>query len=155
MPDLPCETAVPEIPGTGFNTYPSPSPFGSTFKNNNNKLLYEILQGINLLVAANPPAMTKIISFTVGEAGYPADGDVSLEVPILGGQSLVNVNIHVVREGVSLRYSDTDGSTVYDIRRYNHAGNGGFVFEAASGLSFVAGEHYDLYVVGANSTDQV
>jgi len=158
---LPCSTALQLIQGTNFNTVEVPGGPGSYYKDNTDKLLYEIWQTLLLIQAANPPTVTKVISFTIGDgqAGTPINGTNSLEVPALQGQSLVNVNLLVVREGVPLRYTNANGVLTYDIRRYNHAGNGGFVFEPASaqggGLQFVTGEHYDLYVVGANTADQI
>lgn len=142
------------IPGTGYNIVQVPQA-NSAYKSIAEELLYEIWQTLLLIAAANPPAMTKIISFDIGDgqAGTPVAGTTSLEVPALQGQSLVDVNLLVIREGIELRYSSAVQTK--DIRRYNHGGNGGFVFEPAGGLSFQAGEHYDIYIVGSNSTDQV
>lgn len=153
-----CPIPLQSIPGSGFNTVevpagPAPGYLGYT--NYSDKLLYEVWQTLLLIAAANPPTVTKIISFDVGDGqtDVPVNGDTSLELPSLLGQSLVNQNLLVIREGIELKYSSA--VTTKDIRRYNHGGNGGFVFEGASGLSFQEGEHYDIYAVGFNSTDQV
>lgn len=152
-----CPTPLQPIPGTNYNQInvpagPAPNFLGYT--NYSDQLLYEIWQTLLLLAAANPPAVTKIISFEIGDGqvGTPANGDASLTLPVIQGQSLVNVNLLVIREGIELVYSSA--VTVNMIRRYNHGGNGGFVFENASGLFFETGDRYDLYVVGANTTDQ-
>lgn len=152
-----CPTPLQRISGTNFNVVsvpagPEPNYLGYT--NYTDQLLYEIWQTLLILAAAaNPPAMTKIISFEIGDgqAGTPANGDTSLEAAAIQGQSLVNVNLLVIREGIELVYSSA--VTVNQIRRYNHGGQGGFVFEAG-GLSFQTGERYDIYVVGSNTTDQ-
>lgn len=103
---------------------------------------------------------TAIMSFDVGDGqpNSPNDGDTSLEVPSLPGidgsqQSIANVDLLVLREGIGLKYSTA--LTPKDIRRYNHAGKGGWVFEPAGGQFFIGGQHYDVFIVGYNNTDQV
>ncbi len=118
--------------------------------------------------ATNPPAAagsipyfaTGIISFLVGDGqlNVPVGGETSLHVatlPDLNGnpQSIVNANLLVIREGIQLPYSSVGNAGV--IKRYNHAGNGGWTFEPASGQSFVVGERYNVFIVGTNFTDQV
>lgn len=154
---MPCPTPLQQIPGTNFNTVevpagPQPEYLGYT--NYTDKLLYEIWQTLLILAgAANPPALTKIISFTIGDgqAGTPADGDTSLITAAIQGQSLFNMNLAVEREGIFLQYSS--GVTALQIIRKNvMGGTGGFEFDPASGLSFVTGESYNIFVVGQNTT---
>lgn len=101
-----------------------------------------------------PGVTVPLVSFDIGDgqAGTPASATTSLEVAALQGQSLYNKELLVIREGIELKYSTP--VTVQDIRRYNSAGLGGFVFEPASGLSFQTGEHYDIYIIGINNTIQ-
>jgi hypothetical protein len=148
-----CVTPLVSIPGSNFNTVDVPASTNGGYKSYAEKLLYEIWQTLLLIQAANPPTVTKIISFDVGDgqANTPANGTNSIELPAINGQSIVNSNLLVIREGIGLKYSSA--VTVKDIRRYNHGGNGGFVFEG--GLTFQNGEHYDIFIVGYNTTDQV
>jgi len=106
-----------------------------------------------LPAGAVPTFPAPAISFDVGDVGdgFPINGQTSLEVATLGGIPIANKQLLVVREGIALRYS---GAAVKDIRRFNSGGLGGFVFEPASGLSFVTGEHYDIYIVGVDFTVQ-
>lgn len=156
-----CVNSLLTIAGTGFNKVQVPQggsggpETAGNYKSIAEELLYEIWQTLLIIAAGGGVTLTKIISFDIGDAqaGTPVAGTTSLELPALQGQSLVNVNLLVVREGIELRYSSA--VLVKDIRRYNHGGNGGFVFEPASGLSFQMNEHYDIFIVGSNNTDQV
>jgi hypothetical protein len=96
-----------------------------------------------------------MVSFTVGDgqAGGPIVGSTTWHVASFQGQSLVNKQLLVIREGIELRY-DTPVA-VKDIRRFNSGGLGGWTFEPASGLTFFAGETYNVYITGINNTIQV
>lgn len=156
-----CISPLLTIPGTGFNIVQVPGPgaggsvTNSAYKSIAEELLYEIWQTLLLILAANAPAMTKIISFTIGDgqADTPLAGTSSIQLPALQGQSIVNVNLLVIRNGIELVYSSAVAVKI--IRRYNHGGNGGFVFEPASGITFQNGEDYNIFIVGQNTTDQV
>lgn len=102
----------------------------------------------------NLPGVTvPLVAFTVGDAqaGTPVNGQTSLKVASLQGQSLFNKQLQVVREGIDLNWN-TPG-VVNDIRRYNSGGLGGWTFEG--GLFFATGERYQIYIVGINNTIQV
>lgn len=102
-----------------------------------------------------PGVTVPLVSFTVGDgqAGGPVVGSTSWTVANFQGQSLFNKQLLVEREGIAPRY-DTPVA-VKDIRRFNSGGLGGFTFEPASGLSFIAGETYNIFIVGVNNTIQV
>lgn len=143
-----CNVPLTQIAGTGFNTVAVPATQGAEYKSITQQLLYEILQGINLLVAAAiPPGMVTPVFFTIGDgqAGTPAAGTSTLHIPALADKEVL-----VLRNGIQLQYSD--GITVLQIKRFNDHTNGGFTFEAASGLTFQAGENYQLFPIGLNTT---
>ena len=101
-----------------------------------------------------PGVTVPAITFTVGDGqvGTPLAGTNSIELPTLQGQSLFNKQLIVVRAGIELPYGSAVRVNV--IRRYNNAGNGGFVFEPASGITFQNGDQYDIYIIGVNNTIQ-
>ena len=96
-----------------------------------------------------PGVTAPLCSFTVGDGqdGVPAGGT-SLQVVTLCNQNIVDKQLLVIREAIELVW--TNATTTNMIRRYNSGGQGGFNFEAASGLSFIAGERYDIYIIGLN-----
>lgn len=145
-----CDVPLTPVPGTDANVVMSPIDPGSRYTDYTDELLYEIWKTLQLLT---PVMETKPISFDVGDGqvGSPVDGDTQLHLATIQGQSLVNINLLVVREGIALRYS-TPVPAIKDIKRFNSGGLGGFTFEPASGLKFNAGEHYDIYVVGSNAS---
>jgi hypothetical protein len=102
-----------------------------------------------------PAGLNTVITFTVGDgqAGSPVDGQTSLILASIQGQSLVNVQLLVIREGIALNWNSA--VQIKDIRRYNHGGLGGWTFEAASGLKFFNGEFFMLFILSVNNTDQV
>jgi len=102
-----------------------------------------------------PAGVNTVITFAVGDGqvGTPVDGQTSLTLASMQGQSLVNVQLLVIREGIALNWNSAVQTN--DIRRYNHAGLGGFSFEAATGLKFFNGERYMIYILSINTTDQV
>lgn len=104
---------------------------------------------------AGPAGTNTVITFAVGDgqAGSPVDMQTALIASVLQGQSLVNVQLLVVREGIGLNWNSAVQTN--DIRRYNHSGQGGFSFEPASGLKFFSGERYMLFIISKNTTDQV
>jgi hypothetical protein len=103
-----------------------------------------------------PGVTVPLISFTVGDgqAGTPVDGSTALVVATLQGQSLVDKQLLVVREGIELKYSSM--GSVQNIKRYNSGGLGGFYFDPAAAfpLAFYNGEHFDVFITGINSTVQ-
>ena len=109
---------------------------------------------LNLATNILPGVTAPLASFSVGDGqdGVPAGGT-SLQVVTLCNQNIVNKQLLVIREGIELIW--TNAVTVNMIRRYNHNGLGGFNFEAASGLSFIPGERYDIYIIGNNFNDEV
>lgn len=100
-----------------------------------------------------PTGINSVITFAVGDgqAGSPADGDASLIAAMLQGQSLVNVQLLVIREGIGVNWNSA--VQVNDIRRYNHLGQGGFTWE--NGVTFQAGERFMIYILSLNFTDEV
>jgi hypothetical protein len=149
----PCNVPLDTIIGTGFNTVAVPDEPGAQYKSVTEQLLYEIWQGILLLLAAtNPPGMVVPITFTIGDgqAGTPANGTTALSAPAIQGQSIVNKTLLVVREGIVLMYSDA--TTARQIIRINTVGgDGGFSFDPASGLTFQTGESYEILTIGTNT----
>lgn len=105
--------------------------------------------------STGPAGVNTVITFAVddGQAGSPVNNQTTLIAAALQGQSLVNVQMLVVREGIGLNWNSI--VQVNDIRRYNHAGQGGFSFEATSGIKFFTGERYMLFIISINTTDQV
>lgn len=100
---------------------------------------------------SNPPGVTvPFIGFAVddGQAGSPTNGQTFLRLASLQGQSLVDVQLLVIREGIQLLW-DTPVA-VNDIRRYNSGGLGGWTFEG--GLTFNTGERYQIFIIGTNTT---
>lgn len=151
---FPCPVPLDTIQGSGFNTVAVPGELGAQYKSVTEQLLYEIWSTNLLILAANPPAMSKVLSFVAGDgqAGSPAVGAAFLETPALQGETIFNKQLLVVREGIPLLWNQPTG-VLGQIRRYNHAGNGGWVFEG--GLVFNAAERYDVYIVSINTTDNV
>lgn len=102
-----------------------------------------------------PGGTNTVITFAVGDgqAGSPVNNDTTLITASLQGQSLINVQLLVIREGIGLNWNSAIQAN--DIRRYNHAGQGGFSFEAASGLKFFQDERYMIFVLSINNTDEL
>jgi hypothetical protein len=150
----PCYVPLTQDQGTGFNTFASPDTQGAQYKSITEQLLYEIMQGILLLVAATVTNVAPI-TFTIGDgqAGTPAAGTSTLETPAIQGQTIFNKSLIVARNGILLQY--TTPATAAQIKRYNNAGNGGFYFDPASGLTFQAGETYSIFVFGVNTANAV
>jgi hypothetical protein len=100
-----------------------------------------------------PGVTVPFVAFAVGDgqAGSPVNGQTSLKLATIQGQSLVNVELLVIREGIQLLWDSP--VAVNDIRRYNSGGLGGWTFEG--GFSFQTGERYQLFWIGINSTIQV
>lgn len=148
-----CVPPLGSIPGTGFNTVVVPDAFNSAYKSINEKLLYEIWQTLLLILAANPPAVTQVISFAVGDgqAGSPVDGDTFIQQPALQGIPIFNKQLLVVRNLGVLDYNSP--VAIFDIRRYNSGGLGGFTFEG--GQIFSDGDQYNIYIIGINNTVEV
>lgn len=143
-----CNEALTQIIGTGFNTVAAPINEGAEYKSITEQLLYEIWQGILLLIAATtPPGMVIPIIFTIGDgqAGTPAVNATAFHVAALANKEAI-----VLRNGIQLQYSD--GVTALQIIRFNDGVNGGFDFDPASGLSFQAGENYQIFPIGANTS---
>lgn len=144
----PCRVPLQSVSGTGFNNVMVPGSQGAEYTAITNQLLYEIWQSNLLILAAlNPPGMVVPIIFTVGDGqiGTPAVGATSLHLP-----TLVDKELLVLRNGIQLQYSD--GITPLQIIRFNNSPNGGFDFDPASGLSFQAGESYQIFPIGLNTT---
>lgn len=148
-----CRVPLTVEPGTGFNNVAVPASQGAEYTAITNQILYEIWQTNLLILAATPPAMATVMSFVAGDgqAGSPAIGTNTLQVPALQGQSIINKQLLVIREGIALMWDQPDG-TLGQIRRYNTGGNAGWTFEGA--LVFNAGERYDVYITSINSTDE-
>lgn len=149
----PCKPTLVMIDGTGFNRVAVPGQEGAEYTAITNQLLYEIWQSNLLILAAlNPPGMVTPIIFTIGDgqAGTPLNGTTSLHESIIQGQSIVNKTLLVLREGIQLQYSST--TTPLQIIRFNDGVDGGFDFDPASGLTFVTGESYNIFVIGINTT---
>lgn len=143
-----CNVSLTQIAGTGLNTVAVPQNVGAEYKSITNQLLYEIWQGILLLVAAAiPPGMTVPIIFRVGDgqAGTPAVG-----VTTFRRAALADKEVLVLRNGIQLQYSDP--ATALQIIRFNDHTNGGFDFDPASGLSFQNGDTYQMFPIGLNNT---
>lgn len=149
----PCYVPLTQIDGTGLNSVAVPGTPGAEYKSITQQLLYEIWQALLLLIAANPPAMTSVISFSVGDgqAGSPADGDTTLHLAAIQGVPIFNKQLLVVKNLATLDY-DSPVAT-FDIRRYNSGGLGGFTFNAPQKFSF--GDQYNIYIIGLNNTVQV
>lgn len=152
----PCRVPLTMIDGTGENVVGVPIDLGSEYTNITQQLLYEIWQTLLLILAASGGiTMTKIASFDIGDgqAGTPVAGTNVLNLANIQGQNLFDVNLLVIREGIELPYSSA--VTIKTIRRLNiPATSGGFTFEPGMG-QFNPGEHFDLYVVGANNSAAV
>lgn len=102
-----------------------------------------------------PTGINTVITFSVGDGqvGSPVDGQTALTLASMQGQSLINVQLLVIREGIALNWNSAVQTK--DIRRYNSGGLGGFTFEAATGLKFFFGEYYMIFVQSINTTVQV
>lgn len=100
-----------------------------------------------------PGVTIPFVAFAVGDgqAGSPVNGQTSLKLATIQGQSLVNVQLLVIREGIQLLWNSP--VAVNDIRRFNSGGLGGWTFEG--GFSFQTGERYQLFFIGINNTIQV
>ncbi len=143
-----CNVPLTQVPGTGFNTYAAPIVEGAEYKAITNQLLYEILQGILLLVAAAiPPGMVPATLFTIGDGGpvTPVAGTTSFRLA-----SFADKEVLVLRNGVQMQYFD--GTTHLQIIRFNDHVNGGFDLDPASGLTFQNGDNYQLFPIGLNTT---
>lgn len=146
-----CVPPLGTIQGTGFNKVQVPDAPNSAYKSIAEELLYEIWQTNLLILAANPPAMSQVISFRVGDglAGSPVDGDTELHLAAIQGQTIFNRQLLVVREGQGLEWSSS--IEAFDIARFNTGGVGGFTFEGAN--IFEDGQRFNIYVIGINTTD--
>lgn len=100
-----------------------------------------------------PGVTIPFVAFAVGDGqtGSPVNGQTSLKLATIQGQSLVNVELLVIREGIQLLWDSP--VAVNDIRRFNSGGLGGWTFEG--GFSFQTGERYQLFFIGINNTIQV
>lgn len=116
---------------------------------------YQGPRGAGSINPVGPGGTNTVITFAVGDgqAGSPVNGDMTLIADSLQGQSLVNVQLLVIREGIGLNWNSAVQTN--DIRRYNHAGMGGFTFEASTGLKFFQDERYMIFVLSINKADQV
>lgn len=144
----PCSTSLLPIQGSGYNTVDVPGPDSRGYGNNTDKLLYEIWQVLELILAAqNPPGIVQPIIFTVGDgqSGTPATGDTSYR-----NATVPNKELLVIRNGIQLQYSN--GITALQIIRFNDGTDGGFDFDPASGLSFQNGDSFQIFPIGANTT---
>lgn len=103
-------------------------------------------------VSAGSAASAAAINFAVddGQPGSPVNGQTDLIAAMLQGQSLEDVQLLVIREGIALVYNSP--VQVNMIRRYNSGGQGGFSFEPASGLAFFSGERYMIFITSNNTT---
>jgi hypothetical protein len=102
-----------------------------------------------------PTGINKVITFAVGDgqAGSPVDGDTTLHLATLQGQSIYNVQLLVIREGIALNWNSA--VQINDIRRYNSGGLGGFTFTTEGGLAFYDGERYMIFIMSINTTTEV
>lgn len=100
-----------------------------------------------------PGVTVPFVAFAVGDgqAGSPINGQTSLKLASIQGQSLVNVQLLVIREGIQLLWDSP--VAVNDIRRYNSGGLGGWTFEG--GISFQTNERYQVFWIGINTNIQV
>lgn len=141
----PCNVPLTQLDGSGFNTYAAPTQQGAQYKAITEQLLYEILQAIK--AALPPPAgMAKVISFKIGDGnpGTPVAGTTSLHAAALQGQTIVNMQLLVIRNGIALMWGQ-------QINRFNDGTDGGFDFTVSSGLFFDTGDTYDIYAVSQNT----
>lgn len=102
---------------------------------------------------SNPPGVTiPFIGFAVddGQAGSPVNGQTALTLATLQGQSLVDKELLVIREGIQLLWNTAVDTN--NIRRYNSGGLGGWTFEG--GFIFLSGERYQIFIIGTNTTAQ-
>jgi hypothetical protein len=99
----------------------------------------------------NPPGVTNpFMGFAVGDGqdGSPSDGQTTLQVATLVGQPIADTELLVIREGIQLLWNTA--VAVNNIRRFNSGGLAGWTFEG--GLSFQAGERYQVFIIGINTT---
>lgn len=102
----------------------------------------------------NPPGVSiPFIGFAVGDGqpGSPVDGDTSLIAATLQGQSLIDVQILAIREGIQVLYNTAVATN--NIRRYNDGLAGGFVLEDL--VQFHQDERWQLFIVGTNTTIEI
>lgn len=143
-----CSNYLIPIPGTGFNVVNVPGPNSKGYTNITDQLLYEIWQTLLLILAGStPPGMVIPVLFTIGDgkSGTPTAGDTSYRNPLL-----VNKQLLVMRNGIQLQYSD--GVTPLQIVRFNDGTDGGWDFDALSGLSFKDLDDYQIFPIGLNTT---
>jgi len=150
-----CRPPLLDIPGTGSNRVLVPQQVDgkkASYNDAADKLLYEIWQTLLLILAANPPAMTVPIIFTVGDgqADTPAPGSASLVLADFDGIPMGNKQFIVFRNGILMQYSDA--ITPLQIIRKNTGATGGFEMDPASGITFQPGDSYQLYPIGINTT---
>jgi hypothetical protein len=102
---------------------------------------------------SSPTFANYFMGFAVGDGqdGSPVDGQTSLKVATLVGQPITNTELLVIREGIQLLWNTA--IAVNNIRRFNSGGLAGWTFEG--GLSFQAGERYQVFIIGINTTVQV
>lgn len=103
--------------------------------------------------AVLPGVTIPFVGFAVddGQVGSPVNGQSSLIVSTLQGQSLVDKELLVLREGIQLLWNTA--VSVNNIRRYNTGLMGGWTFEG--GLVFLSGERYQIFIIGVNTTIEV
>jgi hypothetical protein len=102
----------------------------------------------------NPPGVTvPFMAFAVddGQVGSPVNGQTSLKLATLQGESMVDVQLLVIREGIQLLWNTN--VAINNIRRYNSGGLGGWTFEG--GLFFLSGERYQIFIIGTNPIVQI
>lgn len=151
----PCRTPLLSINGTGNNTVLVPDSVDgkkASYNDAADKLLYEIWQTLLLILAANPPAMTIPIFFTVGDGqpDTPATGSSSLVLATFGGIPMGNTEFIVFRNGFQMQYSN--GITALQIIRKNTGATGGFDIDPVTGITFQPGDSWQLFPIGINTT---
>jgi hypothetical protein len=103
-----------------------------------------------------PGVTVPVLTFYVGGPGTdtPVDGQTQFRFSTFQGQSLVNKQLLVLREGIELVYADgPTPAAAHQISRYNDGTLGGFDFNTAVGPGqFSAGDRYDIFIVGVNNT---
>lgn len=101
-----------------------------------------------------PGVTVPFIDFTIGDGqtGTPVNGSTVFAVASFAGQSLLNKQLLVLREGIALNWN-TLVQNNGEIRRYNSGGLGGFTYQG--GLFFATGDRYQIYIIGINNTIQV
>lgn len=156
-----CRPPLLTIDGTGSNRVEVPQTLDGKkgqYNDSADKLLYEIWQTLLLILAANPPAMTIPIIFTVGDgqADTPANGSSSLVLANFGGILMGDKEFIVIRNGILMQYSNI--ITPLQIIRKNTGATGGFIMDPAPGgdplaaLTFQNGDSYQIFPIGINTT---